>query len=340
MGFFDRLWPRKRALPVQETAQTRALVERLIVLSPSLKLARDYRERLRPALAQSITYVRDIVERLPPAREASAANWLADPYIHAFFAVPDEIAHVLSRSPDLHAWFESHPLARETWAVLGMAMNERRGFGVAQQGDHVHADVAQTTLSFDDHQVRVCGESEADLREHIVQRVVEQIALEGLAQIGADETRRDALEQERALLRTRRQLLTRQGAGTQKMVGERAIANAAELAQLQAQIEANEQALAALGLKTDALEHEMDVICDVLTHPAQHANVEMKHVRLSPMNVVIEHGAPGGGAEIVFPLAHLPASPQGVRAFSLIRFARSDLMPLPRVLDEDSRFVI
>lgn len=340
MGFFDRLWPRKRAMPVQETAQTRVLVERLIVLSPSLKLANDYRERLGPALAQSVAYVREIVERLPPAREASAANWLADPYIHAFFAAPDEIAHILSRSLELHAWFESHPLARETWAVLGMAMVERHGFGVAQQGDQVRTDVAQTTLSFDDHQVRVCGESDADLRDQIVQRVVEQITLEGLAQIGADESRRDALEQERALLRTRRQLLTRQGAGTQKMVGERAIANAAELAQLQAQIEANEQALGALGLKTDALEHEMDVICDVLTHPAQHANVEMKHVRLSPMNVVIEPGAAGHGAEIVFPLAHLPASPQGVRAFSLIRFARSDLMPLLKVLDEDSRFVI
>jgi len=340
MGFLDRLWPRKRAMPVQETAQMRALVERLIVLSPSLKFANDYRARLAPALAQSIAYVREIVERLPPAREAGAATWLADPYIHAFFAAPDEIAHILSRSLELHAWFESHPLARETWAVLGMAMIERHGFGVAQQGDQVRTDVAQITLSFDDHQVRVCGESDADLRDQIVQRVVEQIALEGLAQIGADESRRDALEQERALLRTRRQLLMRQGAGTQKMVGERATANAAELAQLQAQIEANEQALAALGLKTDALEHEMDVICDVLADPAQHANVEMKQVRLSPMNVVIEPGAAGNGAEIVFPLAHLPASPQGVRAFSLIRFARPDLMPLPKMLDADSRFVI
>ncbi|WP_322048606.1 hypothetical protein [Paraburkholderia sp. J67] len=340
MGLFDRLWPRKRATPVQETAQTRALVERLTVLSPSLKLARGYRERLVPALAQSQSYIRALVDRLPPAREASAANWLADPYIHAFFAAPDEIAHVLSRSPELHAWFDQHPLARETWAVLGMAMNERRGFGVEQHGDQVHSDVAQTTLSFDDHQVRVCGESEPDLREQIVQRVVEQIALEGLAQIAADESRRGALEEERALLRTRRQLLTRQCAGTQHMVGERALANAAELAQLETEIAANEQALAALGLKTEAIEHELAVICDVLGHPAQHANVEMRQVTLSPMNVVLEHAQADGGAPIVFPLARIPASPLGVRAFSLVRFARADLVPLPTVLDADSRFVI
>ncbi|WP_310630371.1 hypothetical protein, partial [Paraburkholderia sp.] len=232
----------------------------------------------------------------------------------------------------------------ETYAVLGMAMSERRAFGVAQHGDQVHADVVQTTLSFDDHQVRVCGETEAELRTLIVQRVIEQIALEGLAQISADETRRDALEQERALLRTRLQLLTRQGAGTHKMVGERAMANATELAHLEAQIAANEQALAALGLKTDALEHELGVICDVLAHPAQHANVEMRSLRLSPMTVLLGPDEPsaGGaaGAPIVVPLAHIPASPAGLRAFSLVRFARKDLVPLPSVLDADSRFVI
>ncbi|MBN3858874.1 hypothetical protein G3N59_36330 [Paraburkholderia sp. Ac-20340] len=342
--FFDHLWPRNRATSGQDNAQTRALVERLTVLSPSLKLARAYRERLVPALAKSQAYIGELVERLPPAREASAANWLADPYIHAFFAAPDEISHVLSRSVELHAWFDSHPLARETWAVLGMAMNERRGFGAAQHGDLVHTDVAQTTLSFDDHQVRVCGESEADLRAQIVQRVVEQIALEGLAHIAADESRRGALEEERALLRTRRQLLTRQGAGTQRMVGERALAGgvglAGELVQLEAEIAANERALASLGLKTDAIEHELAVICDVLGHPAQHANVEMRAVTLNAMNVVIEPAQADGGASIVFPLAHIPASPVGVRAFSLVRFARADLVPLPKVLDADSRFVI
>ncbi|MEK6297832.1 MAG: hypothetical protein V4793_42040, partial [Paraburkholderia tropica] len=86
------------------------------------------------------------------------------------------------------------------------------------------------------------------------------------------------------------------------------------------------------------------VICEVLAHPAQHANVEMRQLRLSPMNVLIEPGVAetGGvsGAPIVVPLAHIPASPAGVRAFSLVRFARKDLQPLPRVLDEDSRFVI
>jgi hypothetical protein len=339
MGILDKLFG-ARPKAVAETPQIHALIERLVVLSPSLKLATGFLERVTPALACSLDHVSGLVSELPQAREASASSWLDDPYIHAFFAAADEVAHILSRSPELHVWFENHPLARETFAVLGMAMTERRVFGVEQVGDAVHSDVVRTTLSFDDHQVRVCGETETDLREQIVQRVVEQIALEGLAQIGADESRRDALVQERALLKTRLQLLTRHGAGTHKMLGERALPDAAERIQLEAAIEDNEREIGALGLRTDALAHELDVICDVLSHPDRHTNVEMKRVRLNPMNVVIDASAAQDGAEIMFPLARIPASPLGERAFSLVRFARADLVPLSALLDEDSRFVI
>jgi hypothetical protein len=341
MGLFHRLWrPRPRAKAPPVTPQIRKLTERLLVLSPSLKLAEGFRERVTPALACSIDYVSGLVRSVPPPREASAANWLNDPYIHAFFAAPDEIARVLSRSAELHAWFEAHPLAHETYAVLSMAMAERRTFGVEQVGDAVHADVARTTLSFDDHQVRVCGETQSDLREQIVERVVEQIALEALAQIGADESRRDALVEERALLKTRLQLLKRQGAGTHRMLGDRETDGVTEVIALQAAIDENERALGALGLKTDALARELRVICDVLNHPEAHTHVEMKHVCLNPMNVVIDPATAPPGSGIEFPLARLPASPLGERAFSLVRFSRADLVSRPSVFDENRGFVI
>jgi hypothetical protein len=341
MSLFDWLKPHAGATSKSpESQQADAMIGRLLVLSPSLRLARHYRTRLAPALAISFDFVRGLVEQMPPAHEASASTWTSNAYIHAFFAAPDDVPHALSRSPELHTWFDQHPLANETYAVLSMAMTERHVLGVEQHGDMVHADVARTTLSFDDHQVRVCGETEADLREQIVNRVVEQIALEGLAQIGADESRRDALEQERALLGTRRQLLTRQGAGTGEMLGERRLSNVAELAHLQNEIDKNSRELAALGLKTDAIEHELDVICEVLSHPANYTHVETKRVRLNPMNVVIEGDAAQGEVQIEFPLARIPASPLGERAFTLVRFARTDLLSMPSLFDEGARFVI
>jgi hypothetical protein len=340
MGIFDWLKPHAANEKSSGSPQIDAMIERLLVLSPALRLTRHYRARLAPALAIAFDFVRGLVRQMPPAHEASASAWMSNAYIHAFFAAPEDVAHALSRSPELHTWFDQHPLAREAYAVLSMAMTERHVLGVEQHGDAVHADVARKTLSFDDHQVRVCGGTEEDLREQIVTRVVEQIALEGLARIGADESRRDALEEERALLGTRRQLLTRQGAGTGEMLGERRLANVAELARLQAETDKNGRELAALGLKTDALEHELDVICDVLSHPASYTHVETKRVRLDPMNVVIDGDAPHGEAEIEFPLARIPASPLGERAFALVRFARADLMNRPSLFDEGARFVI
>jgi len=340
MGIFDWLKPRTAAKKHSGSPQIDAMIERLLVLSPSLRLARDYRERLSSALAISFEFVRGLVQQMPPAHDASASSWASNPSIHAFFAAPDDVPHALSRSPELHTWFDQHPLARDAYAVLSMAMTERHVLGVEQHGDAVHSDVAHTTLSFDDHQVRVCGETETDLREQIVKRVVEQIALEGIARIGADESRRDALEQERALLGIRRQLLTRQGAGTGEMLGGRRLSNVAELAHLKQEIDRNGRELAALGLKTDALEHELDVICDVLSHPAAYTHVETKRVRLDAMNVVVGGDAAQGGVEIEFPLARIPASPSGERAFAVVRFARADLLKMPSVFDEGARFVI
>jgi hypothetical protein len=340
MGILDWLRPRAAAKKPPELQRTDAMIDRLLVLSPSLRLGRRYRERLAPALATSFDFVRGLVDQMQPAHEASASTWASNPYIHAFFTAPDDVPHTLSRSPELHTWFDQHPLASEAYTVLSMAMTERHVLGVEQHGDEVHADVAHTTLSFDDHQVRVCGETEADLREQIVNRVVEQIALEGLARISADESRRDALEEERALLGVRRQLLTRQGAGTGEMLGGRRLANVAELAHLQNEIDNNSRELAALGLKTDAIEHELDVICDVLSHPAAYTQVQTKRVRLNPMNVVIDGEALHGEVEIEFPLARIPASPLGERAFTLVRFARADLLAMPSLFDEGARFVI
>ena len=66
MGLLHRLWrARTRAQPQPVTPQIRALIERLLVLSPSLKLADGFRRRVTPALARSIDYVSGVVRSLP-----------------------------------------------------------------------------------------------------------------------------------------------------------------------------------------------------------------------------------------------------------------------------------
>ncbi|MBB5417489.1 hypothetical protein QF000_002573 [Paraburkholderia atlantica] len=321
-------WLTKRiAAEESDDQHAEEIVERIVGLCPSLRLARNYASRLRPAAQHTLAYLDRLAAEVPPAREASAAAWATDPYIHAFFATPDEVCPVFNRSHQLNAFFNDHPVADQVFAVLGMAFDERHIFGVGQQGETTQTDLAQTTLNFSDHQVRVCGESEAALRREIVLRIVDQLVLEGLGKIEAETARQDELQRERALLKTRLTILERQGAGVRSLLGSDASSNYAEVAKLQAQIEENDQALAQLGLKTEALERHLDVMCGVLQAPDAHFYVRRSKYRLDRMNVVVEDGDTRPAHEIEFRLAHLPASPNTMRVFSTVRFRRADFSP-------------
>lgn len=339
MGIFSWLLHGSSATGVQDRQRIAEAVDRIVRLSPQLRLAQRYEARLEPAVATSLKYVGDLVASLPAPREASAATWSSDPYIHAFFVGPEDVARALSRSTDLRAYFEQNTDVHEVYAVLGMEMIERHILGVALEGETMRRDVMQTTVSFSDHQVRMCGRTDPDLRQEIVRRIVDQLGLEGLARIAADQSRRDLLEQERALLKTRLQLLERQGTGMRSVLGSDAAVESAELERLQAQIEENERNLNNLGIRTEALERQLDRLCEVLADPDSHIYVEDKRFRLDRMNVVLPENSTQAGDEFTFQVARIPTTPPRMRAFALVRFARSQLLPARSLLDEAARLL-
>lgn len=340
MGLLSWWSSRKRASDEGDLQQTKELVERIVRLGPQLRLARNYDARMAPAVRRATDHLRRLVADMPAAREASAAAWATDPYIHAFFATPDDVCPVFSHSEAVRAFFYDHPAADEAVAVLGMTVNERRILGVAQVGAMTRTDVAQTTVSFSDHQVRLCAGSEATLRQEIILRVVDQLALEALGKISEDTKRRDSLEHERALLKTRLRMLEQQGTGARALLGSDASCSFAEVARLQAQIDENDQALANLGLKTEALERHLKMVCSVLSSPDSHFHVQKKSFLLDRMNVVVESGDTRPAHKMEFQLARVPASSNAMRAFSMVRFRRGDLLPARDMLAEARRLLI
>lgn len=337
MGILDRL--RRGAPGGPDPQHVSATIARVAQLQPQLRLARHYERRLAPAAATALTYLGDMVAALPPPREASAAAWSTDPYLHAYFVSGDELVQAISRSADLRAHFAAHSAAPEAFAVLGMAMTERHVLGVGLQGDTLRRDVPQTTVSFSDHQVRMCGPTDAALRTEIVRRMMEQLALEGLAHTAADKSRRDELERERALLKTRLQLLEHQGAGMRAVLGSEASADAGEQAQLAAQLDDNERQLGALGMRADALDRELEHVRAVFAEPARHLYVETRHLRLDRMNVILDAHSPQAGDDFEFQIARVPATPPRMRAFTLIRFARADLLPEKNKFEEAAQLL-
>jgi hypothetical protein len=325
MGILDWLINRgEDRVEQQESERVTEAIERILAINPRLRMARRHRERLTEAVTVSVRYEDGLVASLPAPHEASAAAWSSDPCIRAFFATPDDMPRIFSRSRELRAHFDRYPDTEEAYAVLGMTLNERHVLGVALEGDSIRNDVAQTTLCFSDHRARICGRTEVELRQEIGRLLVDQLALEGLEMLAAD--RRDLVAQGRELLRERLALLQSQGAGVSSMVGHEPQDNAEELARVQARIEENANDLAALRVPTNLIELEFERVCEVLSEPSTHLYVTKKRVRIDLMNVVQET-VTQAGHEIEFDIARLPGNPPQMRAFALVRYRRDGLLP-------------
>ena len=337
MAFLDRLFSRQRARTGSDfEKRTTDAVARVLAMNPRLKNARRYEERLTHALTTALDYTDNLVASLPPLRDANANAWSSDLAIRAFFATPDDLAQAFSRSETLRAYFEGRADSTDAYAVLGMAMTERHVLGVAQEGNSVRHDVPQTTLCFSDHRVKICSESDASLHAEIGRRMIDQLALEGLARLAANQ--RGLVKQSRALIKERVDLLERQGGGMRAVVGAPLITESAELARLGMQMEENSHALAKLRVPGQLGELELECVCNVFSTPSDHLYVQSRRVRLDMMNIMRPDGG-DAGHEIEFHVARIPGNPAVVRAFVLVRFPRGQLLPAGLNIDAALRAI-
>jgi len=331
MGILD--WFRNRALRLDEERVSdetlRWAVDQAIALTnPRLALLPDCHRRLAPAVATTIAFLRAQVPALPAVRPLSPSAWSADPALRAFFVTPADVSLLLGRAENVRALFDGSPELDEAYLVLGMAFAEQRVFGMALHGDVVQRDVAQTSVSFSDHRTRICDRDEVLLRRAIGVQVFEYLVGHALAEIGEERSERQELQGNRALLRARLRLLQQHGPGLGSMFGEGPAAPA-EQARLESELLENERQLQAIGGGESALEAELECLQEVLTKPQDRLSFEPKHLRLSPMNLILEPGSSETAADVDFAVATLRGTPPMRRAFVLSRVARSEL-PAPQ----------
>ncbi len=344
MGLIGRLFGAKDKDRTPHDPRLRQMVERVVAMHSRLRLAPRCEARLAAAMAPALSHIGELVAGVPRAHQASTAAWSTDPYVRAYFAAPDDINHVLARSRALHDFFDANPGASTAYAVMGMTMNERNTLGVARVGEQTRSDVPQTTLGFSDHLIRLCGVDEDGLREEVTQRMIDQIAIEGLAKVAADTSLREDLEQERALLATRLRLLERQGAGLRGMVGADEPGGAGdpgELARVRAEAEENERRLQALGPRSEVLSRQLDTLCSAFGNAGELLQVSSLTRRIDRMNVVVQHGV-GDEAEshsLEFRVARVPGNPPQQRALAILKVARADLPHAANLLDNADRLL-
>ncbi len=90
-----------------------------------------------------------------------------------------------------------------------------------------------------------------------------------------------------------------------------------ELARVQLQIEDNSRRLNELSVPTDALERQLDGVCEVLMEPDKYVYVRYKNrIRLDQMNVIRTRDCMQPAEELEFHIAHIPARPAQIRGNS------------------------
>lgn len=323
---------------VSEVMIRGATAKAIALTNPRLSVLPSCHARLAPAVDTTIRYLRALVDGLPAAKAVASTGWSSDRALRAFFVSPSDIPNALGRSDNLRTLFDKYPLLDEACVMLGMALNERRGFGIALQGEIVRRDVVQTRVAFSDHRAHICAQDESELRRLVGVQAFEYLLAQALSEIGEDRVERQELEGNRALIRARLRLLRRQGPGLGSMFGA-APGDASEQAELQDKLLENERQLEVIGDSQAALEMELACLKEVLQQPGRYLRVQQKRLRLNTMNVLLEEESADHAADVDFSLAELTGTPPVQRAFVLARFARAEMPARTINFDDAARYL-
>lgn len=348
MGLLD--WFRLRTPKLSEGAISEGLVrdtaDYLIKMTdPRLALIGGYRNRMEDAVIKTLHFIGEVRDLMLPPREVSTSAWALDPCVKALFVHPDELVEVFSRSQELKAFVDNSGPSDPVYAVLGAEVEERRRFGIVVQGGVMVHDVAQVTLNFTNHQLRIFGHSEDDLWQSIARRVLDELAVAALARMEAEQRTRKELENSRNLLNARLAVFGRRGTGVDSFLGEAGgdVAHEESRALLH-ELEQNETLLAGLGSAEDWLERQFAYLEEVLVDPAGQLSVSRREVRLDAMNVVQPEslaGADGGSGEAVaFNVVCVARQPERTHAMIPVLVDRKVIRELPPMsLDEAERWI-
>jgi hypothetical protein len=328
MSVIERLFKRRTRVDAASrgTAQLAdPLIDRIVAATDKrLALVKGYREKLREPVAQAFRELHPKIQAIPGPTEVSAQGWRGDDTVRSLFAHADDAAAAFSNEGNVHDFFALHP-AGDCFALLALLTVERRVLAPALQGETLQTEVARTTVSFTEPQVLAPSADESAVREALVARAIEYLALRALQRVGAMRTQKRELEQERALLQAELQLARRRGAGFGSIDRAR---SPGEVATLERDLEKTVRELEKAASR-HLLPALLDEICAVLQHPGEHLTLEPCSLALDSMNFAVTPSAHATTPRVSI----LGLAGRGPFAVLVARFPRTALRPDNRLAD-------
>jgi len=249
------------------------------IVNPRLKLVAGYHRKLAPAVAQAVLYCRELEAQIPSGLDMSAAAWSQNPVLRALFATAQDVPDVFSRCAEVQDFFEQSPGADEVWFSLRFRQKEERRFGVAAQGEVVHHDVAQMSVSFVEKKVLQPCAREHDARIEIRRRAFKFLVTQALEQIASVNTRRKDLIEQRTMLQTRLAILKGQHAGLESMF-ENDSGAVDKIENVERKLAENERSLRECPSAGESIDYVMKRVRSVLTHPSDYLEIRPVKIRL------------------------------------------------------------
>lgn len=335
MGLFD--WLRRHEAATKTDLVTPELIrdttDYLVrQTDPRLALCARHYERLAPGVEAAIRHIVAGVKALPEPCDAGPEQWAATPELAAFFVSADDMTTAFSRSETLQHLFDGDPQLDEAYAALATTLIERKGLGMALEGEILRRDVVQTSVSFSNPRVHLVAADLDSLRRAIAYRMFDELAMVALERIEGIRSERKQLSDDRALLQTRLQML--HGHGTGFDVHE------SDGNGVHALLEENTRALAAAGAGADALERELDVVLEVLASSSSLVTMARREMRLTAMNQLVEGDTAEACREIRFVCARAERIRPVTRAVLIVRYPRAAMRAMKMSFTEASRLPI
>lgn len=261
-----------------------AAIERAVAgTDPRIGVLPGHQRRLRPAVLKAIDQVIALVDALPPPVEAAQAGYGADPILSALFASAQRMTRVLGADPSL-ADFLRTPEGGGAEPIHALLMAERREhriLGMELQGDAVRRDVAQVSVSFDNHRLRDPSADAEGHRKLLRRRAFDHLLEIALGRIAATRQERADLARERDLLRRKLKALAAGGWGFETGPSE----TPADPGVLEDRVADIEAQLKALGGDAGTLTAHLDILAEVLETADRQLAIHPLTLVLDPMGI-------------------------------------------------------
>lgn len=294
---------------------------------PKIRLVSGYKRKLQTAVSTSLSYIDDLVEKIPGPFEVSRRTFVSDPHVNAFFATPEDMRSIFSQSQELRAFFEKtgNNAVAEGYALLCMNRQDKTVFGTALQGDMLQREVTQTTVNFSEHKVLSPAASEEGVRQGIKKCIFDGLITHALQHLLDLKTQKRDLEDQRRILHARLRARQAAGNGLSAMLNTARAPEVAEEGIVEKLAEA-EQRLKQIPAGLNAPRDYLKEVSSILDHPDNFIRLKVVSILLNRMGVKVDADSAQQASQVR--LAEVEISDVLKRVVAIVRYPRSEMQPV------------